>query len=398
MGKDLAIPSKELALKIVGPVNSFMASRIQRLNINKDVPATYVDELGNSLHVGQVRDIPNVTLTFSALDVGIRLYSVLTGTDSAAYPGAGVDISELGQIDAIIYIKDDSVSDYVKSAHARRLQVRDFTYSYSVDGDSTEDYTAVGSEMRWFKNDIVVDLWTTGTTSFSLSETPITLKNGNELLSFILDEIYLTEVAAGPATGEYSVSGTTVTTFDSRVSQALGVYHADPAGNNWSDVSDTISAVAVRGQDIDIEIGTTGINRVQSVTINGNLQPQDVRELGSRTIVGYQRQVPTVEGTLTVLDTDTDLLELLTTGTITASGGDTEFETGVGCVTSGIDLEIKILDPCDTTVPYTVLKTVHIPSLIVNGDSLTSNVNNNAVQTFNWRSETGACVVYSGAM
>jgi hypothetical protein len=120
--------------------------------------------------------------------------------------------------------------DYVKTAHARRLQVRDFTFNYSVDGESTEEYTAVGSEKRWFKNNVVVDVFDSGTTSFALSETPVTLKNGNELLTVILDGDYLTEVAAGPATGEYSVSGTTLTTFDERTAEVVAVYQVALAG------------------------------------------------------------------------------------------------------------------------------------------------------------------------
>lgn len=392
MAKRLAIPSKELALKIVGPVGSFLASRIQRVNINTDVPTTNIDELGSRTHAGVISDLPNITLTFSAFDVGVKVFSVLTGTDPTAFPGTGVDIVELGEIDAILYVKDATVEDYVKSAHAKRLQIRDFTYSYSVDGESTEDYTAVGSEKRWFKNDVVVDKFTTGTTSFSLSETPIQLLNGNDLLSVILDGEYLTEVASSPATGEYSVSGTTLTTFDSRTAQVLAVYHASPAGTNWSDVSDPQSAIAIRGKDVDVLIGANDILRVQSITINGNMNPQPVREMGTDNIVGYQRQVPDVSGTITVLDTDTELIDLLVNGSI--SSGATEFQLQNACVASGIDLEIKLLDPCDRT---TVLKTVYIPELVVVGDAITSNVNDNVQQTFNWNSNTAECLIYSGA-
>lgn len=392
MAKRLAIPSKELALKLVGPVGSFLASRIQRVNMNTDVPTTNIDELGSRTHAGIVSDIPNITLTFSAFDVGVKVFSVLTGTDPDSYPGAGVDIVNLGEIDAILYVKDESVEDYVKSAHAKRLQIRDFTFSYSVDGESTEDYTAVGSEKRWFKNDIVVDKFTTGTTSFSLSETPIQLLNGNELLSVILDGGYLTEVASSPATGEYSVSGTTLTTFDSRTAQVIAIYHASPAGTNWSDVDDDVSAVAIRGQHVDVLIAANDILRVQSITINGNLNPQPVREMGTANVVGYQRQVPDVNGTITVLDTDTELLDLLINGSI--ASGATEFSLQDACTLSGIDLEIKLLDPCDRD---TVLKTVYIPELVVVGDALTANVNDNVQQTFNWNSNTAECLIFSGA-
>jgi len=392
MAKRLAIASKELQLRIVGPFDSFFASRIQRLSMNTDIPTTQIDELGNANHVGTVTDIPAITLTFSAFDVGINIFATLTGNDPDAYPGAGVDIGDLGEIDAIFYVKDANLANYAKSAHARRLQIRDFTYNYSVDGESTEEYTAVGSEKRWFKNQVVVDKFTTGTTSFTLSETPVTLLNGNELLTVVLDGSYLTEVAAGPATGEYSVSGTTLTTGDTRTAQVIAVYQVAFAGGEWSDISDTESAVAIRGKDVQVLIGVNSQERVQSVTINGTLNVQPVREMYNQNIVGYQSQVPTVEGTVTVLDTDTDLIDLLVTGQDVS--GQTEFELAGSCAVSGLALEIKLYDPCDTS---TVLKTVYVQSVRIVGDSFTHNVNENAVQTFNWQSTDASVVIYSGA-
>lgn len=396
MAKRLAIPSEEVKLVVIGPYNSFPVTRVQRLNMNTDIPTTDVYELGNSRTAGTTQDTPNITATFSVFDVGVKLFSALTGTNPVAFPGAGVDISSLGEADLAIYVKDASLYDYVKSAHGKRLQVRDFTFTYNVDGESTEDYTLIGSEKRWFKNDVIIDRFTTGTTSFNLTQTPIVLKNGDYLLSVILDGEYLEEVAAAPATGEYSVAGTVLTTGDSRTTQVLAVYHANPAGTNWSYIADSTDPAAIRGRDVNINISANDIQRVQSVTINGNLNVQTVREMGSRVVTGYQRQVPTVEGTINVLDTDTELIDLLTTGF--PNSGDTEFILGETCVASGVSLKIELRDPCDDTVPYTVLKTVYIPEVTIVGDAFSSTVNQNATQTFNFRSTTAECVIYSGSM
>lgn len=349
----------------------------------------------NREHVGEVKDVPDVKLTFSAFDVSIKIFAALTGTDSAAYPGAGVDISNLGEVDAVISVKDPDVEDYVKTIHGRKLQVQDFSFSYSVDGDSTEDYTIIGSERRYLKYDVIVDKFITGTTSFTLSETPIQLLNGNKALSVVMDGEYLTEVASGPATGEYSISGTTLTTFDSMASQLLAVYHADPTGENWTDISDASIPVAIRGKDVAVTISTEAIDRVQSVTINGNMNIKPVKELGNRSNVGYQRQVPTIEGTITVLDTDTDLISLLTNGVI---GSGIEWGIGELCTTVDIPLKIELYDPCDATVPYTVLKTIYLPSISIVGDSYSMNVNDNASLVFNYKSEDSAMLIYSGSM
>lgn len=395
MAQRLAVPSKELQLHVVGPRDTFKASRIQRVGLTTEIPSEDKDELGNPQHVGTVKDTPNVTVTFSAFDVGIKIFAALTGTDPNAYPPAGVDISELSEVDTIFFVKDAVVADYVKSIHGHRLQVRDFTYNYQVDGDSTEDYTAIGSERRYLKYDVVVDKFTTGTTSFALTQTPIQLKNGNRALSVTLDGQYLLETTGVPATGEYRVVGTTLTTGDTRTAQVLAIYHANPAGNNWADVNDPTMPAAIRGKDVKIQISANDITRVQSVNINGNLNVQAVKELGNRAVVGYQRQVPTVEGTLTVLDTDTNLISLLTEGVV---GSGIEWQPGEGCTTVDLSLKIELVDPCDDDADPVVLKTVYLPSITITSDGYTSNVNNNAQQTFNFRSMDAQVIIYSGSI
>jgi hypothetical protein len=395
MAKRLAVPSKELQLHVVGPRDTFKASRIQRVSFTAEIPAEDKDELGNPQHVGTVKDTPNVTVTFNAFDVGIKIFAALTGVDANAYPAAGVDISNLSEVDTILFVKDTTLSDYVKSAHGKRLQVRDFTFNYQVDGDSTEEYTAIGSERRYLKYDVVVDKFTTGTTSFTLTQTPLQLKNGDYALSVTLDGEYLTEVSGAPSTGEYRIVGTTLTTGDTRTAQVLAVYHANPAGNNWSDVDDPAMPASIRGKDVQIQISANDIQRVQSVNINGNLNVQAVKELGNRAVVGYQRQVPTIEGTITVLDTDTDLVSLLTDGVI---GSGIEWQPGEGCTDVDLSLKIELVDPCDDSATPAVLKTVYLPAISITSDGLTSNVNDNAQQTFNWRSLDAQCIIYSGAM
>lgn len=394
MARRLAIPSKDVQVRIVGPTGVFTASRVQRITMNNDIPTTEVYELGNQDVAGVSQDTANLTVTFSAFDTGIKIIAVMAGEDWTAFPGAGVSVTDLGEVDIVIDIKDATTDTIVKAGHGKRLQVRDFSYSYSVDGEATEDYTLIGSEKRWFTNEVVVDKFTSGTTSFTLSETPIQLKNGDYALSVILDGAYLEEVAATPDSGEYSVSGTTLTTHDSMVTQALVVYHAAPA-EAWVDLDDSDMPAAIRGRDIAISISAGGISRVQSVTLNGNLNVQPVREMGSRTVIGYQRQVPTVEGTVTVLDTDTELVSLFTTGTLS---GSQEFISDDLCPTTGIPLKIELLDPCDATLPYTVFKTLYMDEIVLTGDSFTSNVNNNATQTFNFKSISASLTIYSGAM
>jgi hypothetical protein len=396
MAKRTAVPSKEVQLHIIGPQDTFKASRIQTVNWGKEIPSTTLDELGNSQHAGESQDAPNVTASVSAFDVGIKIFSALTGTDPTAYPAEGVDISKLTEVDLALFIKDADASDYAKSGHARRLQVQDFTYNYSLDGESTEDYTFVGAEKRWLKYDVCVEKFT-GSGAKTLTGTPIQLKNGKYLLSVILDGGYLTEVTTVPTLGEYSYnSGTKTLTFGDTLTASSViqvVFHGNPAGNNWTDISDEDLVAAIKGNNVKVTISANTIQRVQSVSINGRLNSTAVKEMGNRNTVGYQTQNPTVEGTITVLDTDTDLVSLLTEGVV---GSGVEWQPGEGCVTTTVDLIIKLLDPCDTSENPRVVKTVRVPDIKITGESYASSVNQNATETFNWKSAAGQCLVYSG--
>jgi hypothetical protein len=395
MARRVAIPSKHVQLKLVGERDALVIPRIQRLTMTADRPSTDIDELGNRLHAGTTEDVPAVTATFQAMDTGIKLFSILTGKDAASYPASGVSITEIGDVDMLVHIRNYAVDDYVKMAHARKCTVRDFSFNYTVDGESTEEYTIMGTQKRWFKNDIVVIKFTTGTDSFDLAETPTALKNGDECISVILDGVYLDRVASAPATGEYSVSTSTLSTGDTRVAQCIAIFQSALTDDVWADTSDATMPAAIRGTDAPVLLIANGIDRVQSITINGTFNPETVREMGNRDVVGYQLQVPSVTGTITVLDTDTELMALFTTGAFIPSGI-TEFGASEFTAT-GIFVDIKLVDPDDKTVPYAVLKTVYMPSLSITSEGFTSNVNANAQQTFDFKSTTGEVKIFEGA-
>jgi hypothetical protein len=395
MAKRLAIPSDEIKLTLINRHGAFDVSRLQSVTLNTDLPVTDAYEIGNRNQVGTAVDMPNISLALNAFDVGIRLFALLTGKNPNSYPSAGVSITEFTDVDAILYVKDADLSKYVKYGHVKRGTVQDFSLSYNVTGESTESYTITGAEKRWFKRDLIVDRFTTGTTSFTLSATPKQLKNGNMAISVILDGEYLTEVTGTPGSGEYSISGTTLTTGNARTDSVVVVYQTSTTNQNWAYVSDSTQAAVVRGRDVKVVISAEDIARVQTVTINGSMNIQDVNELGNRNKVGSQKQIPSVNGTITVLDTDTELIDLLLNGS--TNSGDTEFELAGTCASgSGLNLKIKILDPCDSSAPYTVLKTIVVPNIMIVGDSYTVNVNQNVQQAFNFRSATGELLVYSG--
>jgi len=331
------------------------------------------------------------------MDVSIKLFAAITGTDPTAYPGAGVDINQLGEFDAIGVVKDANVADFVKSIHLRRCRITGFTYSYSIDAEATEEYTASGNKKSWFKYDVVVDVFPAASGSPQvLSQVPILLKNGNYALSVILDGVYLDEVGVAPATGEYRIVGQNLSFADVIASRLVAVYHANPGGTNWVNVLDTTIPAAIRGKNIPVTIATHGIDRVQSVTIRGTFPNEVIKEMGNTSVVGTIVQVPEVTGDISVLDTDMELIALFTTGVLNPSGI-TEFRD-CEFTASGLSLEVRLHEPasgCGNAGP--VLKTVYIPGITITSEGHTTNVGGNATQTFAYKSTDSRCIVYSGS-
>jgi hypothetical protein len=388
MTKKVAIPYKDVKLRIVGPLADFYAYRVQRLDIPATLPNTTINELGNSGHAGIVTDIPEVTATFQAFDVSHKIFAILTGTDVDTYPATGVDVSNLNYVDLIGYVKD--TTDILKCVHAKYMRITDFTFTYSVDGESTEEYSCAGSEKRYFANDVVVDSgYLSAGGELTLSYTPNTLKNGNELLSCIVDGTWKTEGT------EYSVAGTTLTVSGGGDSNyVLAVYHTQSGVLSWSDISDSTVPAAIRGKNVPVTIGVEHMYRVQSVTIRGTFPNTKVQEMGNTSIVGYIVDPPDISGDITVLDTDNEIVALLTTGD--KDDADNYGEYGVDEYEERtLELQVQLKDPSDDT---TIQKTVRIPEMRITSDGTTANVGGQLTQTFSFMSNDAQCIVYSGAV
>jgi len=396
MTKRIAIPYKDVELRIVGPLADFYAYRVQRLDFPTTLPNTTINELGNDGHAGIITDIPEITATFQAFDVSHKIYSILCGTDPESYPVSGLDVSNLGYVDLIGYVRQADVAEMLKCIHLKYMRITDFTYTYTVDGESTEEYSCAGSEKRYFANDVVVDSGNLVAGVATLSLTPSVLKNGDYLLSFIAGSDWKNEALSVGVQidDEYIVDGLTVTLSGGTTEAYLAVYHTASGTLAFDRISDSTVPAAIRGKNVDVSIGVADMYRVQSVTIRGTFPNTKVVEMGNTSIVGYIVDPPDVSGDITVLDTDNEIVSLLTTGNIVDADGYGEF---------GVDeyeertlaLTVQLLDPSDNT---TIQKTVQIPYMRITSDGTTSNVGGQLTQTFSFMSNDAQCVVYSGAI
>lgn len=401
MARRPAISFKNISPRIIGALETYRAARIQRFEVRGTFPTTDVEEHGNNALVGITYDIPDYTVTLAALDVSIKLFAALTGTDSTAYPAEGVSINALDTVDIAGDIRSQSVMDYVKVLYVRKCRPTTLRFSYSVEGQSTEEYTFAASIRYLFTHDVVVDILDGSSSPQTVTETPEVLKSGNYAITVTLDGEYLIETSDSPATGEYKLDGTALSFADTGTTIVVS-YKAAPTGTNWSWVSDSTIAAAVTGKDVPIFIeaedadSNISILRVQSVNVSVDLRADPIREQGNTEIVDYVAQIPQVTGDITVLDTDDELIELLSAGIITT--GATEFKTCELLAGRNLNLKIRLRDPADPcTSSGNVLKTVYIPAIQLTGESYTSNVGDNMTYTMNFKSALGNLIIFSGS-
>jgi len=396
MTKRIAVPYKDVMLRIVGPKADFYAHRVQRLDFPTTLPNTTINELGNDQHAGIITDIPEVTATFQAFDVSHKIYSILCGVDPDAFGDAGKDVSNLGYIDLIGYVRQADVAEMLKCIHVKYMRITDFTFTYTVDGESTEEYSCAGSEKRYFANDVVVESGSLVGGVATLTLTPRQLKNSDYLLSFIVDGDWKNEAASVGVQldDEYIVDGLSVTLSGGATEDWLAVFHTLSGTLAFNRISDATVPAAIRGKNIPVVIAAENMHRVQSVTIRGTFPNTKVVEMGNTSVVGYIVDPPDISGDITVLDTDSEIVALLTTGTITDADGYGEY---------GVDeyeertlaLTVQLKDPSDNT---TIQKTVKIPYMRITSDGTASNVGGQLTQTFAFMSNDAQCIVYSGAV
>lgn len=388
MAKRVAVPFKDTKLRIVGPSGDFFAHRVQRLDIPVNMPSTTINELGNPKHAGIITDVPEVTSTFQAFDVSHTIFAYMTGTDPNAYPAGGVDIEELKYCDLIAYIKQADVAEHLKCIHAKYMLVTDFTYTYTVDGESTEEYSLGGSEKRYFANDVIVDSGNLANGVCTLEHTPKQLKNDDYIISMIVDGQWLKE----GVDYTYDSGSREATVTEGATKHYLAVYHsATPETMSWTDINDPSVPAAIRGKNIPVEIGTNHMYRVQSVTIRGTYPNTKILEMGNTSVVGYIVDPPDITGDISVMDTDNEIIALLTTGNLSSADG----EWGVDEYdTQKLQLDVIIKDPAN---PEVTLKTVRIPHMRITSDGTTSNVGGQLSATFSFTSDDARCIVYSGA-
>lgn len=391
MARRARIHSRDIQPLIVAPKGMFAAARVQRLDFPLTLNVTNIDELGRRLHVGTTSDIPEVTVTVEAFDVSHNTFAYLTGYTPSTFPASGASVTELKNVDVIGAIRENCGDTVASAIYVKRGIVSAMSATFGVQANSTVSYTINSNSKKAYRQPVYYDGFTASGTqiTFGLSATPTWLTRTS---GYIIDAYHTGATCETNYLDEgvdYTVAGATITL--SGVADAGDTYwftYTNPTATSFQGLDDTAPA-AIQGKYVPVAISVNNIPRVQSATINATFASEQILEMGGLgKPVGYESNLPDVNGDISVLKTDNDLLSIL------EGVSNTTVENDIEYALTSLPLKIQLKDPRN---PSRVVLTYYVPSITVTAQGDESTVNASINETFSWRSTTGQLYVASGA-
>jgi hypothetical protein len=392
MAKRPRIHSRDLQPQLATPQGLLSVARVQRFDWPMNIPTTTIDELGRKLHVGKTQQTPTVTLVVEGFDVSHNTISYLTGYTPSTFPASGVSITQLKNVDVIGQIRDSSALNVLNALYVPRGTITGMDCSFGVTATSTVSYTISANSKKEFKNPVYYDSFTlvSGATTASLTYTPTFLPVTSGYAAGAFRTSTNGSTAYLDENTDFTIAGTTVTFTGTSTSagDVVWVTYTSTQPKYFAALNDT-DAAAIEGKYVPLSISINNIPRVQTATIKLAYAVDTLYELGGLgKPIGSEVGVPNVTGDVSVLKTDNDLINILTGQASSA------VETNMEFALQTLPLKVQLRDPRNSK---NILLTYYVPSITVNTESDTSQVNQSVMETFAWESTTGDLWVCSGA-
>lgn len=400
MARRARIHSRDLQPQIAAPKGLLGVARVQRFEWPMELPVTNIDELGRVLHVGTTTEIPNVTVTFEAFDVSHNTYAYLTGYTPGTFPVSGASITEFKNVDVIGQVRDATTKQIVNSLYVKRGTITAMDATFGVRDNSTVSYTVSSNSKKEFKQPIFYETSTTvsGGAKMVLSNTPTYLTRTS---GYTIDAYrtaadgttnYLNE---GPGL-DYTVTGSTITFLDNGGVSSGSANSLDRVWVTYTSTTtrtfealDDVAPAAIQGKYVPVTISVSSIPRVQSANIRVSFPSEEILEMGGLgRPVGYETGIPEVTGEISVLKTDTELLQIL------EGVGTSTVESDLEFARNDLPLKIELKNPRN---PSQVLLTYYIPSMTITSENDENTVNQSMNETFAFSSTLGELIVASGS-
>lgn len=399
----VSVNFKETGIDVISQTGRTRLGRVQSIDVGTNLPNTPIQEIGSDKLVGRIFDIPEVTVSVSAIDVGARTAFLMSGKDWAtAASGTVVELQDFDYVCLAQTFKADGSDDIARTLYIPGAKIDSLSYNYSVGSDSTEDYSFMATNRNWLRYDVAIASGTVSGGTVSLASAR-QLKNGNYFLSvFTVEDGYLTpDVVTGSTANNVTFDSakvpdgrTAVVTYHKDLSDQWDYTYEYPhVAPDYTPAPD--QPVGVRGWGVEVFLVKEGENdnkvyRAQSCTVQAQYPTEKIQELGNEEIVGYQDGIPEVTGTLELLQSDFSMQELLSGDT----SGDNWDPNELGLGDWG--LYVKVWERGADRTTGAPLKTVYIPQLDITQESNRTQVGQDAAITYNWSSRTNEMFIYKG--
>jgi hypothetical protein len=376
-----------------------------------------IQELGNQLSVGTIRDIPDLQLDLESYDVSPKFEAMLCGLNPGTLSaGQAINFTSAVPLTILSPFRTSQTNFVIiNGAIIPALQVQSVAYKFGVNKSDASQTFNLKTDSIYFVPGVPYEDTFTGdgsTSTWTLAHTAVPYFNNTLGVTQYVLNVSVTNADGtfyrlfNGAGFDYTDTSTTLTLNAGVAAPAVGstikvaygstaTQTINQAANNADGVS--VKPAALRGRDINIYIGTTAatptwtrLTGVQSFDTTWTAQNfAATEELGNPNVVSQDYTVPQVTGNVTTRDVNTAALFAklyATTGVSTSQI--------VGPLSAvPVPLEIHLNDPSTGAR----IKTIYIPDAIFDVPEITARVNQLVDTPFKFQSNTGAMTVYNGA-
>jgi hypothetical protein len=294
-------------------VGTFLVDRIQTggvtgININEE----RLEELGNYLAIGTVRDIPDLTFEIETFDVTTEIESVITGGDNTEATGTEFDLALAKPLDILSPYKTSTVFTadngsviiptlFLESASYSMSLTDSMTSTFGFRGDSV--FYVPGSPYREsYSGDAIV-------TAYPFANSALQSVIGTDI--YFALAVYVDGVKQRLGT-DFTNTATEVTFI---VAPPVGtdnivlIYGSATAATFGQGLHNVADPAGVRGRDIQIQLGDgaaayTDWFGVQSVNIDWSVTLERDEEFNNALVVAQDFDTPECTGSVTMKPAD----------------------------------------------------------------------------------------------
>lgn len=382
--------------------DEYMVTRLQTGNWDQETTDEDIEEIGNSGIVETIIDpvIPStVTLNtndWGATDLLAQLYGTEADVDGA---GNAYDIAagnrndwiideaqtKLAKVDMLVRVKNTDTSALESSVWIPNCQIQTINWSYSVDGNATENVTLRGDTDRHFVKNYRQTTVEIGTYVSATTFTVATVGTSHTELYFTVNGVIYDDTnITSWTTGTVTITAPALVTGD----RIRFVFCMTAPADDYTEL-DTSGIGAIKapycviglGDDVFITSASKTL-RLQSVDVNVNVTREDVKEIGSESLVASPQQKQDVTIDATVLEGDMEnLAKIMGISAADWTTGDVEFKLQ-DAIGNFNDLFVKIYDDSSQA---NLLKTLECTELALLNNPFTQDVGSLGQYTLSFR-------------